>query len=266
MKKLLTTAAFAFVLLTSCTDEDAAPTTPVTEDVFVTQLTETIGGATNVYAYSYDGNKILSAIGQGGVEVLYTYTNGFMVREDRMVNGVATEYFIYTYTIDSKLAQAIHVANNDLGVLAGKKTRYFYNNDGTIGTLVHTGTPTAQNTLLGSGTVTMVNNNIASYSFVYDDDDTIAENNISEVKTMTYSNGKAAMRNVFAYDALCLARLEGGVNTLASVETKVVIPATEVGEEDDETVTTVSYTYQYNENNYPTSQTGGNVSRQYTYN
>jgi hypothetical protein len=268
MKKLFAfTAVLLVSMFASCTDEDVAPVI-TTEEVYVTQMVENNGGAVTTYTYTYDGNKLMSVTDTQGFERQYSYVNDLLVKEEVYLNGELTEYTILSYKANKMLAQATHITDNGDGTWSGIRTALDHNNDGTIGTLIYQGNEEGQYDFIASGMLTYSGGNITSYSLTAEDEDD--EDDIEPLPVVTvfaYDTGKAPFKNIFGYEGLLvLAKLEGGINTLASAETTVIIPATEEGGQDEEVITTVNHTYQYNENSYPTQETTGNITRQYTYN
>ncbi|MES2485538.1 MAG: hypothetical protein V4581_06265 [Bacteroidota bacterium] len=268
MKKLLTLWALLFaLLLASCDDNDVAVVEYPTEEVYVSQMTETAGGVSTTYTYVYEGNKITSVTDTQGGERVYRYVNDLLTREDIYLNDILTEYTVFGYKANKKLAQATHIISNGDGTWTGIRMAFTYNTDDTLTTTLYQGNQNGQYDFIAAGIVTYTDGNITGYSQTPEDEDDTDEIVPNPVVTvLAYNSEKAPFKNVFGYDALCLAGLEGGVNVLASSITTVIVPATEEGEEDEEIVTAVNYTYQYNENGYPTQQTSDNgITRMYTY-
>jgi len=265
MKKLLTLWILLFtVLLASCDDTDVAEVTYPTEEVYVSQMTETALGVTTTYSYNYEGNK-LTSVTAPGYERLYTYVNDLLVREEIRVNGVVYSYTVFSYTADKALAQTINISDNGDGTWAGFKRRYARNTDGTLTVASYRGNETGQYDFVATVTLTYTNGTITKGVLLLEDvdvDDDVEP--LPYITTLGYDNGKAPFKNIFGYEGLVLAKLNGGVNNLVSVENKSTIINDE-GIEEEQVTSTETYTYTYNENNYPLTETGNGISRQYTY-
>jgi len=254
-------------LLVSCDDNDVAVVEYPTEEVYVSQMTETAGGVSTTYTYVYEGNKITSVTDTQGGERVYSYVNDLLTREDIYLNDILTEYTIFGYKANKKLAQATHITSNGDGTWTGIRMAFAYNTDDTLTTTLYQGNQNGQYDFIASGIVTYTDGNITGYSQTPEDEDDTDEIVPDPVVTvMGYDAQKAPFKNIFGYEGIVLAHLEGGVNTLASSKTTVIVPATEEGEEDGAVVTTTNYTYQYNEKGYPSQQTSDSgITRVYTY-
>ncbi|KGO94263.1 hypothetical protein [Flavobacterium subsaxonicum] len=253
MKKLFTLAAIALFTMTSCSDDDATSTTPdtTTDGPLVTSFIETMDGVPNTYTVTYDGNKVIKIQDQQGYVSNLTYTNNQLVKEEDYYDGEFSEYNHYSYSTDGKLAQVVNGQLYDDTTWDVTKTTYTYNSNGTVSTLVYTGDETAQTTLKGAGTVTYTNGNLTGYSFLP------AGSTTPVVKTLTYSDKNDAFKNVFGNEFTSLAYLEGGPNTMLSIN-------------DGDSGYSATYTYQYNADNYPVSEVenwdGDIITTQYFYN
>ncbi|KOS07834.1 hypothetical protein AM493_18565 [Flavobacterium akiainvivens] len=264
MKKLFAIAGL--VLFAACQEDDAVePVYNIPEDVYVTQMTETLGGTNITHTYTYDGNRLLTDTDSQGYVREYSYVNGLLVQEDVYLNSELAEYTIFSYTFNKKLAQAIHITSNGDGTWSGLKTTYDRNTDGTISLEQYQGDEIGQYDFIKEGTLTLTNGNVTAVSLTNEDED--EEDEIIPfpvVTTITYNGSKAPFKNVFSYEGLYLAQLQGGPNTIASVTT-VITTQGENGPE--ETGTTITYTYQEGANGYPAQESHSNgVARQYIYN
>jgi hypothetical protein len=264
MKKLL--AITGIFLLLSCQDDSDETVYNTHEDVYVTQMTQTEGGTSATHTYTYDGNKLLTDTDTQGYERQYSYVNDLLTLEEVYLNAELVEYTIFSYTFDKKLAQAIHITSNGDGTWYGFKNRFVYTDDNNLTIAQYDGDEDGQYNALTTGTLTYSEGNIATYSLTPIDEDEDEDDDIEPtpvVTTLTYTNSKAPFKNVFCYEALCLAHLEGGPNTVASVTVTEIIEGEDGPEEQN---TTVTYTYQEGANGYPAQQTGDNgTSKQFTY-
>lgn len=254
MKKIFAIAGL--LLFASCQEDDSTqPVYNVHEDVYVSQMIENNGG-TVTHTYTYDGNLLLTDTDTQGYERQYSYVNDLLVQEDVYLNGELDEYTIFSYTFDKKLAQSIHITSNGDGTWYGFKNRFTYKNDGTLTIAQFEGDEEGQYTPVASGTLTYTNGNITSYTLTPHDEDEDDDLEPTPVVTaITYTGGKAPFKNIFGYEAMCLAQLQGGPNTIASVT---------IGE--GEGSTTVNYTYQEDVNGYPAQESRDNgINRQFTY-
>lgn len=262
MKKLLAIGGLLF--FASCQEEDSEPVYNVHEDVYVTQMTETEGGTNATHTYIYDGNKLLTDTDSQGYEREYTYVNDLLVKEEVYLGEELVEYTILSYTYDKKLAQSIHITPNGNGTWYGFKNRFTYTTDTEIIVAQYEGNEEGQYDPVASGTLTYTRGNITSYTLTpvdEDEDDDIEPTPV--VTTLTYNSNKAPFKNMFCYEALCLAHLEGGPNNIASVSVTEIVEGEEGPEEQ---VTTFTYSYQEGANGYPTQQTRDDgTSKQYTY-
>jgi hypothetical protein len=252
MKKIFTLAAIALFTITSCSDNDSDSTTNPDDNTggpLVTSMVETVDGENNVYTYTYDGNKITKIQDQQGFVCNYTFTNGLLAKEENYYDGELSEYIIYSYNADSKLSQTISAELYDTDWDA-TKTLYAYNSNGTVSTTVYSGDQTTQATLKGSGMVTYANGNITQYAFL------ATGSTVPVVKTMTYNDKNDPFKNVFANDVISLAYLEGGSNSMLSIN-------------DPDSGFTATYSFLYNAGNYPTTETenwdGDITTYTYTY-
>ena len=251
MKKIFTLAAIALFTLASCSDDDATSTTPDTsaDGPLVTSMVETFDGEANIYTYTYDGNKIIKIQDQQGFVCNYTFTNNQLVKEENFYDGELSEYIIYSYAADGKLSQTIFAEMYDTDWNA-TKTLYTYNSNGNVSTAVYKGDETSQTVLKGSGTVTYANGNITQYTFISTGTTTPI------VKTMTYSDKNDPFKNAAGNEAQSLAYLEGGSNSMLSIA-------------DPDSGFNATYSYLYNADDYPTTETedwdGDITTYTYTY-
>ncbi len=262
MKKVFAIAGL--LLFFSCQEDETQPVYNVHEEVYVTQMAETEGGVSATHTYTYDGNKLLTDTDTQGYLRQYSYENDLLIKEEVYLSETLTEYTIFSYTADKKLGQSIHITANGDGTWNGFKNRFRYQDDGSLIIAQYQGNEQGQYEAVATGTLTYTKGNITSYSLTPVDEDPDDEIYPTPVITnITYTAYKAPFKNVFCYDALCLAHLEGGTNTVASVSVTQTVEGDNGPEEQTNTIT---YSYQDGNGGYPSQQTGDNgTARQFTY-
>ena len=235
MKKIFAMAAIALFMV-SCSDDDSNSTNQENA-VLVKKMIDTDEDGTYTNILTYDGNKIISMVGTDGSTTEYTYTNGLLSKEETTYDSAIYEKTTYEYNSNNKLVSSTFYEYADDANAYAVKSVYTYNSDNTITATTYKGDENSQTELSGTRTITMTNGNIIKYSVLYDG------TTVPVVTTRTYDTKNNPFKNVFAYDVMVLAALEGGNNNVLTENVDSLgTPST-------------TYEYLYNSDNYPTKAT-----------
>jgi len=250
MKKLFTMAAIALFTMTSCSDDDAAPTNPDTPNPVTTLLKKTIetyeDGSTITRNYTYNGNKLVSMI-DDEVSTIFTYQGDLMTKIEYFEGTTLFQTNVLAYDPNNKLkthTMYLHTQNSS------ERSEYIYNSNGTITVERFHGTLTEQTIQSNSYTVTMNNNNVMKVDTG------------TATKTFAYTTTIEPHSVITSYNSWTLAFLDGGVNNVDSL-----YYASSTGNVIEDT----SYTYTYNANGTPATsvetdeETGEEITTQLFY-
>jgi len=246
---LLLIAVTAF----SCSEDDSAivtnpEPTPAGDVVLLRKKIST--NNQNVYTsiFNYDGNKLMSIVNSDGYKYNYTYQNGKLAMQQIVdAEGVIETTSTYTYTGD-KLSEYRSVTSFE-DTNFGNKVIYTYNEDSTISTKYYDLTNNGNTeTLKHNGLYTLTNGNITSYIR------TLVGTGRTYVLNFTYDNKNNPDKNKFSNMVETLTWGSGGNNNILSISDITGSPITDH---------TTTYTYTYNSDNYPITQTNaaGNVTQ-----
>ncbi len=233
MKNLFLSLAFASVLLTSCTSDDAA--TPSAGGPLPTKIVTTYSGSTTVATstFTYSGNKILeeNISPQFDIsKIKYTYTGNNITKIERFAGSSFDAYGGENMTYENgkiKTSTTIAVAgyNGDL-----RKESFVYNADGTVTT-----TSSFINQTTGVETPTGRQMRYTYTNGFLTKSESISSGIVGQVVNYTNDAAKnAAFKNVVGFNEFAM---EGTLRLTADY----------VGS----TVYNKTYTYSYNTANYP---------------
>ena len=243
MKKLICFLSLSLVLA-SCSSDDSTETIDNSgSTLFVQKTVEGTGAsATNTF-YSYNGNKIVSAINEDGDGYYYTYTGDLITKAELKRDDVAVETEYYEYDANQRLIsfRSISVSAMD----AGFKTLYTYNADGTVGLKAYSGSRTSQT-------------NLDSTSIAYFENGEVVKITSPDYPTLnyTYDGKNNPFKNVLGFDKISYDESQ------AVGMAQNVVTSNDWEEPNDVTDTT---TYTYNDSNYPLTQTIRGYKTTYSY-
>jgi hypothetical protein len=139
MKKIVLLLSVVSLVIASCSsDADSLPViVPLADSVVDTngilvkkqEYTDT-GFPTEIYNYTYSGNKLVKITDQDGGYSNVTYTGDLITKIEHYDNGnglIANE--IFTYTASNKMLTNTY---KDFDANIGTKYVYTYNSDGTV--------------------------------------------------------------------------------------------------------------------------------------
>jgi hypothetical protein len=167
MKKIVLLLSVVSLVIASCSsDADSLPViVPLADSVVDTngilvkkqEYTDT-GFPTEIYNYTYSGNKLVKITDQDGGYSNVTYTGDLITKIEHYDNGnglIANE--IFTYTASNKMLTNTY---KDFDANIGTKYTYTYNSDGTVSYDYYFGDSTTQTTSNGSYKMFFLNNEV----------------------------------------------------------------------------------------------------------
>jgi len=195
MKKILCLFGALALVLTSCSNDDS----PSSSDGLLkkTVITNSDGEKYTIN-YTYDGNKIVSAIDDtGDVNAYYTYTGNLITKiEFKFPDGTIDQINTYSYNADGKLTTFLRVEPN---MDWGTKEVYTYNADGTITVKSYGGDSETQTSEGSTSTVKFVNGEVSE----------IISESGSVSHKYTYDNKNNPTKNILGMDKIAFADGEG---------------------------------------------------------
>lgn len=248
MKKiiLLICATTLFVACSKSSSDDAPAVQPTTtapfSGILLKKITNTgYGGSTRANDFTYDGNKIVKVIQQGGNEVRYSYSGNLISSKNNYSGGTLTEGTSFSYTAD-KLTGIVFSET----VFAGTRfTRFelIHNTNSTSTSITYKqfqSTNSGSESQVGSGTYTIANGNLVKDEYTYSGG--------VQVITYAYDTKNSPVKSVLGCNKLVYDASLFSVNNLLSTTTVTnytsgTAPSTEIN----------SSTYVYNTNDYPLS-------------
>ncbi len=227
-----------FIAFFSCsTDSNDSPEIETDDSTLLKKTIETDSeGEVYTTNYTYDGNKLISVISDGGYKNIYTYENNNLVREDQYIDGDLVAYVILEYNTEGKVSIFTESFLEASGLSPRKYKHIFtYNNDGTITTEVYGSYSGSEFELDWTEIITLDGKNIIK---VNSSDDTIS---------YTYDNKNGAFKNIHAIEVLnFLTENEFGQLIYGNTNN-----ATSIKYEYSSVVSTETYEFSYDDNNYP---------------
>jgi hypothetical protein len=203
---------------------------------------------TFVIDYIYIGNKMDRVMVNGQLNKKYYYSGDYITKIEEYIDNQLR--WINTYTYDNnKLATQIFVDLNpdpDPNVTSGLKTIYTYNTNNTISYLEYVGTDSVQNSLSGSGIITLLNGQLVKHEFS------------NGTTIITYDDKNSPFKNIIGFDKLMPSDKFGlyQINNCKTIKFY------------NNSINT--YYYEYNEQGYPISSyiinssgTSSNITQYY---
>ncbi len=226
MKKivLFTLIASAFA---SCSSDDSG-NQPTQGGVLLASTVQTTGSDSYTTNYSYNGNKIVSAVNVGGETTLYTYTGNAITGIEVQNSGGNTSYeFEFTYS-NGRLSEAKRTQTGTGMVL---RQTFSYPNATSITGQTFLGNATSQTQLLYDQVYTIGQNEEVS---------TVANtaNGTTTTYSYTYDAKNNPFKNVVGWSDLLL---------LQGVNHNILTSVSPNGSEE--------IVYQYNSEDYPSTST-----------
>jgi hypothetical protein len=125
MKKIILLFT-GIIILTSCSKPDSYNATP--DNILLKKTIETLGDIIITKNFTYDGNKLVSIIGDNSFEEKFTYTGDLITKREAFGNNQLAERTIYEYN-SNKLVMS---KTTQTGYTTINKMVYVYNTNGTI--------------------------------------------------------------------------------------------------------------------------------------
>lgn len=133
MKKIFALAAIALFTITSCSDDSSSSTdnnNGDTSGVLPTKIVVTADGQTITSLFTYNGRKLTNISNSDGTNEVITYTGDFITSWKKFEGTTIVEEYNYTYdAITNNLKRETHT-NHDTN--STDQTDFVHNQDGTI--------------------------------------------------------------------------------------------------------------------------------------
>ena len=190
MKKILTLVSAIALVFTSCSKDDDSGTNE-SENILLKKTISTQGTNTEFYDWTYDGNKIVSIIGNDNSKDLYTYTGDLITKLEEF-DDTTLEYTTNYFYNNGKLVSMEEIES---GATQKNRTDYTYNSDGTVSFTRYTVViaTNATNTI-HNGKLFFANNNIIKKEVI--------RTNSTSTITYLFDDKKNPLMNVVGFDKL----------------------------------------------------------------
>jgi hypothetical protein len=248
MKKIGYLSCVFVLLLVSCSDNNSVDS--IEDSVLVTKIISTNSlSQESITDYYYSENKIIKSVNNyNGVSKNYTYNGNSIVKCETVIDNsnqiIQSKQFFYNSS--SKLSKVIFL---DYENNYGSRKEYEYANNNTILFKVYTGNLTTQDNFYYSGDYILQNNNCIISHFYSTD---IEGNPTTRTHNFTYDTKNSPMKNIVGYNKIAIDDSPYGIinnyTYYSSISTNVV-------SEYNQTIT-----YEYDDNNFPTSSESINNS------
>ncbi|OUL60710.1 hypothetical protein [Flavobacterium sp. AJR] len=260
MKKLLLLFCATSLVLTSCSnDGDDNATSAISEIplVPIIPIVETvILPKTEKYTYpshpeenstttfTYDGNKIVSLVNNGGHKTLFTYTGNLITKTEYYEQNVLLTTTVFTYE-NNKLKSYLETPS---GNSSKRRKDYTYNANGTISTATFLISTDQVETLDSSSIFTLdASGNIVKVEFN------------DSINLFEYDTKNSPFKNILGYAQLLDSEaFDQEANTVNNF-TKLI------EKEGDVIVGTHTYENTYDTNNFLTKKVSNGETYEYTY-
>lgn len=246
MKKIIYLLSISFLMLQACSTSNNNSDNSNSIILCKRQLS---GNA--YFDYTYDGNKILTTKFNGLLLFKYYYTGDLITKVESYDGNELSITSIFTYNNNNQLISEVGLRY--LPEPSGYRRTFSYNSNNTISTVEYSGTLSLQNTIIQTGTITLINGEEAISSNLN------IETNTIFTRTKTYDDKNSPFKNILGADKLFLSSVFGFGGKRNPVSITNSYP----------TISNITINYQYNDQGYPLSQfsTNGNstVSFQYFY-
>ncbi|MDN3673866.1 hypothetical protein QWY99_12475 [Flavobacterium branchiarum] len=233
MKKILFLFSTILLTLASCSSDDNEKETPLI--LVKKRIISDLNGLVITGNITYNGNKIVSNKDEDG-DVRYTYTGDYITKIEVFLNdGSLAVTNEYTYANGKQTSAVIKVPNTT----TYSKTLYTHNTNETITyESFRINATTGAKTEESTGKYTSKNGNLV-----------ISESSRNGVKTIRiyeYDNQNNPYKNVLGFNLLVDSNTASNNN---------IVKETSISESSGSVpVTTATFSYKYNENNYPTEK------------
>lgn len=249
MKRILPLLSILFVLFQSCSSSDSD--SPSQNSILIKRIVQTTPQAEYISDFTYNGLKMVQSI-QTAPNFLrrgvYTYTGNLITKIEYFnIDNALFETRIFNYNTDNKIASMIkllHLSGN------GIRVTFTHNSDGSVTAIGYNGDLINQNTLEYNNTITFFSNGEIS---------SMVENMGVQILTCSYDNKNNPFKNVIGFDEISYAN-EGFFATAINhnlTQTNSYRP--------NIPVYTTNFTYTYNSDDFPLSQTYDNLAGLTTY-
>ncbi len=251
MKKLALAFSALLLILSSCSSSDSSSSS--TTDVLPKKSIYTDDDGTYTTLFTYNGNKIVTAISDDDTSIEFTYTGDLITKIEYFEGSTLDQTDTYTYNSSNQLVTFLRITYLDD---YGDRTTYVYNSDGTISFTDYSGDSTSQTMVDRNGKIFFENNELVKTEFYIGSSSTLFN-----TLTYTYDTKNNPFKNVTGFDKTGYD--EGytqGVN-----RNILTILGTAFNSDD------ATYDYTYNSSNYPTNVletftfSGMTTSTQYFY-
>jgi hypothetical protein len=237
MKKIFYLLSITFLLLQSCSSSSNN-----SENVSSIVLCKRQSWVNGYFDYTYDGNKILTATYGGQLAFKYFYTGDLITKVEDYDSNELIRATIFTYNNNKQLIT--EVALYYLPETLGFRRTFSYNSSNTISTVEYVGTLSLQNTIIRTGTITLINGEEAIRSFLQ------IENNTIYTTTKTFDDKNFPFKNVLGVDKIFPSSNVGFAGRKYNV----------ISVNYNNPSSAYNYNYQYNDQGYPISQVSTNGS------
>jgi len=243
MKKIICFLSLSMVLA-SCSSDDSTETVENNNPaLFVTKTVEDMNTATPYTTlYTYNGNKIVSALDEVGDGYFYTYTGDLITKVENKEDGEVTETEFYTYDAQQRLSTYL-VLNEEFE--SGYKFVYAYNLDGTVTISQYRGTMTSQPNLHATSTAFFENGEVVKIT-----------SSVEMTLLYTYDDKNNPFKNVLGY-----SKISYDDTSALGMSHNVTTSNDFFGPNEDVDTTT----YTYNIFNYPVTETFRGSTINYFY-
>ncbi|TRX01346.1 hypothetical protein [Flavobacterium gawalongense] len=252
MKKLLLFIGLGILALNSCSKDNTETAISINKRPIIRNKNGVI------FTYTYDGNKIIQCENNWGDKWVYTYTGDLITKEDNYNYNVLRRSYEHTYE-NNKIATSI-VKDYDIPLLFKSKSVYTYTSDTSVMRQIYS--------YVNNGYVTNTwqKSSLVKYTLI-DGHITIEEilktdGTSNSTTVYEYDSKNNVFKNVLGFDKLIYktdVSDDTKHNTINNITRYYYAP----------TYRELSFTFNYDTDNYPISKTwynGNGISTEtYTY-
>jgi hypothetical protein len=198
------------------------------------------------FDYTYDGNKILTTTSGGQLAFKYFYTGDLITKVESYASNELIRSTIFTYNNKQLITEVALFYLTDVlePDSSGYRRTFSYNSNNTISNVEYVGTLSLQNTIIRTGTITLINGEEAIRSYLQ------IENNTIYTTTKTFDDKNFPFKNVLGVDKIFPSSNVGFAGRKYNV----------ISVNYNNPSSAYNYNYQYNDQGYPISQVSTNGS------
>lgn len=248
MNRILPLLSVLFVLFQSCSSSDSD--SPSQNSILIKRIVQTTPQAEYISDFTYNGLKMVQST-QATTNFLrrgvYTYTGDLVTKIEYFdIDDALIETRIFNYNTENKIASMLKLLP-----LSGSGIRvaFTHNSDGSVTAIGYSGDLINQNTLEYNNTITFSNGEISS----------MVQNMGNQTLTCSYDNKNNPFKNVIGFDEISYAN--DGFFSTAINHNLIQINSYRPGIP----VYTTNFTFTYNSDDFPLTQTSDNAVGLTTY-